>query len=190
MRVLIAALLGGVIVFFWGFVAHTLLPIGGMGVRQATAEEPVIAALRENLPGEGVYLVPGLAPELYEDEAATAAYSAKAVANPNAFIVYQPVGEDGMAMGDNLGKEAATNVVAALVVAWVLTLVGGGFGRRVAVSTAMGLFSWLTVSVPYWNWYRFPLDFTLGNLISSVVGWLLAGFAMAWWIGRSERRRR
>ena len=43
------------------------------------------------------------------------------------------------------------------------------------VAGALGLFSWLTVSLPYWNWYRFPLDFTVGSLIEQVVGWLIAG---------------
>jgi uncharacterized membrane protein len=52
----------------------------------------------------------------------------------------------------------------------------------------MGLFAWLVVSVPYWNWYRFPLDFTLGSLIDNVAGWFLAGLVMAWWLGRREAK--
>ena len=55
------------------------------------------------------------------------------------------------------------------------------------IATALGLFSWLTLSVPYWNWYRFPLDFTMGSLLEQVRGWMLAGIAMAWWLGRRAR---
>jgi hypothetical protein len=51
----------------------------------------------------------------------------------------------------------------------------------------MGAFAWLTVSAPYWNWYRFPQDFSLANLAMLLIGWLLAGFVMAWWLGRSGR---
>jgi hypothetical protein len=43
--------------------------------------------------------------------------------------------------------------------------------------------------LPYWNWYRFPLDFTLAALAEQLIGWLLAGAAMAWWLGRDERPR-
>src|SRR6187431_802809 len=102
MRVLIAGLLGGIVFFAWGAIAHTVTPIGDMGMKAATAEDPVIAALRDNLPGEGVYMLPWLAPAQRSDEAAVKAYSEKAKANPGVFIVYQPVGRDGMNMGPQL----------------------------------------------------------------------------------------
>lgn len=185
MRLIIAAFLGGVVLFFWGFVSHMVLPVGEMGHGMANNEDVVIAALKEGLPArEGVYHVPGLAPDQYEDEAASAAYATKAVANANAFIVYQPIGRNGLDMGPQLGKEFATNLVSALVAAWVLSLGAFGFGKRVAIATVLGLFAWLVISVPYWNWYRFPLDFTLGAFIKAVVGWFLAGLPMAWWLGR------
>ena len=53
---------------------------------------------------------------------------------------------------------------------------------------AAALFSWLSVMVPYWNWYRFPTSFTVAGLIEQVVGWLLAGAVMAWWLGRRPRQ--
>jgi hypothetical protein len=187
MRVLIAGLLGGIVFFFWGAIAHMALPIGEMGMRQASNEDPVIAALRDNLPGEGVYMVPGLAPEKMSDEAAAKAFSEKAKNNPNAFIVYQPVGRDALDMGPNLGIQAVVDIVSAIIVAWVLSLGALGFGRRVLAAGMLGLFSWLTVSVPWWNWYRFTTDFTIGSFLEQVVGWLIAGAAIAWWLGRGGR---
>jgi hypothetical protein len=89
-----------------------------------------------------------------------------------------------MDMGRNLGIQFVSDTLSAIVVAFVLALGGLSFSRRVAVAAAVGLFSWLTVSVPYWNWYRFPTDFTVGNLLEQVIGWTLAGAAMAWWLGR------
>ena len=185
MRLVVAALLGGVVMFFWGFVSHMLLPLGEMGMHVAAHEEAFLAGATEHLgAGEGVYVVPGLAGVDYDDKARTAAYSAKAVANPYAFVVYNPTGEDGMAMGDNLGKEFATNVLSAWIVAFVLALAPLAFGRRVLVAGLMGVFAWLAINVPYWNWYRFPLDFTLSSLVVQLVGWVLAGAVIAWWLGR------
>jgi hypothetical protein len=187
MRVFVAGLLGGIVFFVWGAIAHMALPIGQMGMGMAAHEEPVIAALKDNLPGEGVYMVPGLAPEKMSDEAAVKAYAEKAKANPYAFIVYQPTGKDGTDMGANLGVQAATDIGSALILAWVLSLAPLAFGRRVLASTALGLFSFLTVSAPWWNWYRFTNAFTLGSLLEQVVGWAIAGVAIAWWLGRGER---
>jgi hypothetical protein len=187
MRALVAGLIGGIVFFVWGAVAHMALPIGEMGMKSATAEDPVISALRDNLPGEGVYMVPGLAPEKMSDEAAVKAYSEKAKNNPNAFIIFQPTGRDGMNMGPQLAIQAVTDIVSAIIVAWVLSLGVTGFGRRVAASAALGLFSWLTVSAPWWNWYRFTTEFTVGSLLEQVIGWTLAGAAIAWWLGRGGR---
>lgn len=187
MRVFIAGLLGGIVLFMWGFVAHTLLPIGNMGVNQPVAEEPVLSVLRDNLPSEGVYMVPGLAPEKMSDEAAVKAYSEKAKANPYAFIVYQPQGVDGMDMTDNLIKQLVSDTLAAFIAAFVLALGAFGFAKRVLVSVLLGLFAWLTISFPYWNWYRFPMEFTVANLLEQVLGWLFAGVAIAWWLGRRGR---
>jgi len=187
MRTLIAGLIGGIVFFIWGAVAHMALPIGQMGIHVATAENPVLTVLHDNLPGEGVYMIPGLAPEKMSDKAAAAAYSAKSLASPNVLLIYQPQGRDGMDMTGNLLKQFVSDTLSALVVAFVLALGAFGFAKRVFIATALGLFSWLTISVPYWNWYRFPLDFTVGNLLEQVLGWLLAGIAMAMWLGRRVR---
>ena len=187
MRILIAGLLGGIVFFLLGAVAHMALPIGEMGMKQATGEDAVLAAVRDNVPGEGIYVVPGLAPDKMSDPAAQKAYSEKAKANPYAFVIFQPQGKDGMDMGGNLVRQFISDSLSAFVVAFVLALGAFGFGKRVFIATALGLFSWLTISVPYWNWYRFPLDFTIGSLLEQVLGWLLAGVAMAWWLGRRTR---
>ena len=186
MRALVAGILGGIVFFVWGALAHMVLPFGEMGMRYATSEEPVLAAMKENLPGPGVYMLPGLSAAQRKDEAAVAAYSAKAKANPFAFVIYQPVGKDGMEMTGNLVGQASTDILSAIVLAWVLSLAVLAFRQRVLASAALGLFSWLTISAPYWNWYRFPLDFSIGSLVEQVVGWTLAGLVIAWWLGRRD----
>ena len=187
MRIVIAGLLGGVVFFIWGAVAHMMLPLGEMGVKQPTSEDAVIAGVRDNLPGEGVYMVPGLTSTQMQDEAAVAAYSQKAKTNPYAFIVYQPQGKDGMDMGMNLATQFVSGTLASLALAFVLALGAFGFGKRVFISGLMGLSAWLAISVPYANWYRFPMDFTVANLIEQVLGWVLAGLAIAAWLGRKDR---
>ena len=187
MRALVAGLIGGIVFFAWGAVAHMALPIGEMGMKQAANEDAVLAALRDGLPGEGVYMLPGLAAEKMSDPAAMKAYAEKSKHAPYAFVMYQTVGRDNTQMGSMLGIQAATDILSAILVAWVLSLGAMGFARRVAASAALGLFSWLTVSAPYWNWYRFSTEFTVGSLLEQVLGWTIAGVAMAWWLGRDGR---
>lgn len=187
MRTFVAGLLGGIVFFLWSAFAHTVLPIGEMGMKAPGNEAAVLSALHQGLPAAGIYYLPYLAPEKMQDEAAKKEYSARSLGNPYAFVVYQPEGRDSLQMGPQLGIQFVSNMASAIIVAFVLAFGAAGFGRRVLLSGAIGLFSWLSVSVPYWNWYRFPLDFTLGSLAEQVVGWLLAGVAMAWWLGRGRR---
>lgn len=187
MRVIIAGLLGGLVIFIWGAVSHMMLPLGEIGMAETKNEDAVLSVLKENMPQTGIYMLPGLSTAQMSDEKAVAAYQAKAIAQPNAFIVYQSQGRDGTQMNQNLLQEYICNTLAALFAAFVLALGSFTFAKRVLLSVGLGVFSWLTVSAPYWNWYRFPQDFSLANLAMLVIGWLLAGFAMAWWLGRSGR---
>lgn len=186
MRVVIAGVIAGIVVFFWGAVSHMLLPLGEVGLG-APRDEAALPALQASLPAEGVYLLPWLDAEQWGDEQATAAYSERARTSPYAFVVYNPIGRDPMAMGGMLGKQWVSDTLAGIVAAWIVSFAAVGFFHRALLVTAMGVFGWLAISVPYWNWYRFPLDFTLANLASQGIGWYLGGLAIAWWLGRARR---
>jgi hypothetical protein len=136
-----------------------------------------------------VYLLPSLDPKQMGDAAVVRAYSIKAVRSPYAWVVYQPRGTDMMQMGPQIGRQWASDTLASLALAFVMGLAVVGFRRRVAIAAAAAVFAWLSSMLPYWNWYRFPLDFTLAALAEQLIGWLLAGAAMAWWLGRGEHPR-
>lgn len=186
MRTVIAGVLAGLVLFFWGFVSHTVLPLGEVGMKAPGDEAAVLAALKTGLPEKGVYYLPYIEPAAMADEARMKAYGEKALASPYAFVVYDPRGEDPSAMGDNLGLQWAGDTLVGLGLAWLLGRLAGGFGVRVAASLLVGLLVWLSAEVQYWNWYRFPPDFTLAAGIDAVVGFLLAGAVVAGWLGRGK----
>lgn len=187
MRIVIAGIIGGIVLFLWGAVAHMALPLGEMGHKTPTRQDAVFDALAQSTSGAGVYMYPGIAPEQMRDEAAMAAFRTQNRGKPYAFVVYQPGGSPVIdSMTPHLVKQAIGDVLAALVAAWVLALGAWSFARRVLVAGALGVFSWLTISLPYWNWYLFPLDFTAASLVNQLVDWLLAGAAIAWWLGRAK----
>jgi hypothetical protein len=174
----------------WGAVAHMALPIGEMGVKVPTQQQAVLDAIAPTTSGEGIYMYPSVSAETMKDPAAMEAFAAQSRGKAFAFVVYQPGGNPIMqSMTPNLVKQLVTCILAALVAAWVLSLGAWGFGRRVLIAGAMALFGWISLGVPYWNWYMFPTSFTTGSLIEQVVGWLLAGAAMAWWLGRGKRAK-
>lgn len=189
MRVLVAGLIGGILMFVWGVAAHMALGLGEVGIKLPTNENVALSGLQEGLGGQaGVYMLPSLDPKKMGDAAEVRTYSIKAVRSPYAFVVYQPQGTDMTRMGPQIGRQWASDTLSALALAFVMGVGALSFRQRVAVALAAAVFAWLSMSVPYWNWYRFPLDFTLAALVEQLIGWLIAGAAMAWWVGRSERR--
>lgn len=186
-RIILAGLLGGLVVFFWSALAHMVLPIGMMGMKipADAAQQTALSGLSGQFNEEGIYLLPVPQPEIWDDDAAMQAFSARAAQQPYAFVAYQPQGVDGMAaFGMNLMRQGIISIAAALLAAWIVSLTLAGFMQRVLVVTGMGLFAWLVVNVPYWNWYRFPMEFTLGAFLEVVIGWLLAGLVIAALVNR------
>ena len=189
MRVFIAGLIGAVVMFMWGAAAHMALKLGDRGVHYGAPHQATLAALKQDAAqGPGIYYLPSVTEDKMTDQAAIAALNADPAAQGYAWVVYAPGGNPGNTnMGPNLGKQFVTDFLSALIAAFVLSLLAAGFGRRVLVATLMGVFAWLVVSVTYWNWYLFPLDYTLGLLGKFTIGWALAGAAIAWWLGRGEK---
>src|SRR5688500_8516398 len=185
MRILIAGIIGGIVMFIWNSVAHMALPLGEMGFETAADQDTAIAAVQATATsGEGIYMLPGMSPEQWRDEAARTAFVDKYKSSPYAFVVHVPSGNPATStMVPNLIKQFVTDTLAAIVAAWVLALGAFGFGKRVAIAGAFALFGWLIISVPYWNWYLFPASFTARTLITQLVCWLMVGQVMSWGLG-------
>src|SRR5215813_11691682 len=114
MRVLIAGIVGGIVMFFWGFVAHEYLGVGEAGVKQLPNEAPVVAAMKANITESGFYFVPGMDMSRKPTDEEMAAWTSKYEAGPTAILVYNTSGETPLSPRQ-LGIELLSNVLAALV---------------------------------------------------------------------------
>ncbi len=177
-KILIGGVVGGVIIFFWGFVSHMVLPIGEMGIKQVPNEDALAAAMKADVPEPGLYVVPGRDMSKPQSNEEMQVHMEKFAKGPSGFMVIYPTGRD-VSLGKRLPIELGTNVVCALLAAVLVSQLRPGFIVRVACVTLMGLLAAIMTIVPYWNWYGFPTDFSLAQIIQHTVGWLLAGIALA-----------
>lgn len=122
-RILIATLVGGLAVLLWGILAHTVLPLGEVGVLPLPAEESIVGPLQTALTEPGVYFFPAM-----------------------------PMDRELTALR---------------------------YWTRVLFLVLIGVFSWVVISVLYWNWYRFPGDFTLAAGLNQLLAWFVAGLVIA-----------
>lgn len=189
MRILVAAIFGGIVMFLWGAIAHMVLGLGNPGIHQPVHEDVVLSSLHEGLGATpGVYILPSFDPNQWSDQAARTEYAQKTRSSPYAWIVYLPQGEDMTDMHRQLPRQWASDTLGALALAGMMGLLAAGFRRRLGLAAIAAVFAWLSTLVPYWTWYRFPEPLVWAALLEQLIGWLLAGAVMAWWIGRTERR--
>lgn len=177
-KILIGGVVGGIVLFLWGFVSHMLLPLGEMGVQNAPNEEALAVALKIAVSEPGLYALPGMDRTKSQSQEAMQAHMEKVAKGPFGFMVVHPAGRD-ISLGKRLPIEFGTNVVCALLAAILVTQLRPGFIVRVACVTLVGLLAGLMTAVPFWNWYGFPTDFTLAQIVLHTAGWFLAGIALA-----------
>ncbi len=180
MRTLIASILGGFLVFGWGAFIHKVLSVGKAGMHALSdqdAEQALLDAMKSRFHDPGIYVLPGVDLDS-QDEAKLKAFEERFERGPNALIVYNPTGSKPIS-SRKLGTEFLSNVLASFVAALVLSRTRALFPTRVVVVMLMGLFAWLSVDISYWNWYRFPDEYTIAQVLDQGGGWLLGGIGIA-----------
>jgi hypothetical protein len=168
LRILIAGLLGGLAMYVFLSVAH-LSPLGQVGVHALPNGDAVISQIGDAAGGKaGLYFVP--------DNMAKKPSAAK---GPFALVSFTPAAPTGLSPAQ-LGFEFFSELVESILAAWLLAQAAlATYGARVAFVTVIGVVAAILSEAPYWNWYSFPLDFSLANAAMQVVGFLVAGLAMA-----------
>jgi hypothetical protein len=186
-RIILAGIIGGIVMFVWSFVVHTVLHLPKeMGPQQIQNEDAVVAALKQSIPGSGVYAFPWMDMSQDMTPEQEKAWTDRYQAGPNGLLVYRSVGDEPMAP-KKLVIEGVADVLAAIVAASILTMMACTFAGRVAGAFAIGVIAWLCISVSNWNWWGFTFGYIGGEAIDIVGGWLIAGIVMAMMIGKARR---
>lgn len=185
-KVLLGALVGGIVVFIVGALLHTVLGLGEVGVKALPQEETVLSAMRSAIHEPGFYyfpapnMTPGRSKQQMQSD--NAAYAAKFQQGPSGILVYSTGSGVGLNYGKLLGGEFAIDVVSAFFLACILAMGAGGvssYWKRVFAVTLAGLFATVFLGLEYWNWYNFPTNYTCAYILNGVLDWYFAGLAMA-----------
>jgi hypothetical protein len=177
-RILAGGVAAGIVLFFWGFVSHMLLPLGELGLQSIPTDENLAAAIKKDVREPGLYFLPGRDMSKSQSAEEMEAHMAKIAKGPYGFMVLYPNGRDA-SLGKRLPIELGTNVVCAILAAILVSQLRPGFLVRTACVAVVGLLASLMTLVPYWNWYGYPSDFTVAQIAEHTVGWLLAGLVLA-----------
>jgi hypothetical protein len=188
MRILLAGILGGIVMFIWSYVAHDLLPLGEIGVRELPNEQSVVSAMQSGIAEEsGLYMFPGTglahgAPSKEKTEAKKRAME-KIASNPSGLLLYHATRPLNFAklLTVEFGKEFLQAILAVFLLAQTRI---NGFGGRVGFVLVVGIIAAIGTNVSYWNWYGFPDNYTASYMFMEIVGFLCVGIVAALVLGR------
>lgn len=162
----LAVMLGGLVLFLWGFVSWAVLPWHENVAHKFSDEAAVAQVLKANALEPGVYYLPFAEEDHKPGETA-------------AFVNVLPQGFD-MNMGKLMGIGLLTQVIAAFLVVVLLRRTRGlSYLGKAMFIALVGLIIGFVSHAPYWNWFGFSTPYVIVIILDTVIGWTLAGLVIA-----------
>lgn len=178
-KTFLAAVVGGLILLIWGFLAWLVLPLHESTMQNLPDEDIIVDILSKSIQNEAVYIFPGL--PIDDSQAAMDEHIEKYKRGPRGIIVYNPRGGDPLMIG-NFVVGAVLCIIAAFVVTWFLvrsTAVSSPYLVRVAYCGMFGVLITFSSYLSAWNWMGYPLSYSTAMAADAIIGWLLAGLGIA-----------
>ena len=190
-RILIAGVLGAIAMFAWTSIAHMILPLGTIGIKELPNEAPALSALNASAgAADGMYMYPGMGlgnnPSMQQMRDAMPAYEKKRATSPSGILIYHPPGRTdpmGPMLGIEFGKELGMTLLAAALLAMTRLET---YGSKVGFFAVVGLIAVMATNVSYWNWYGFPTSYTVAYMFTDLMGFVAAGLAAAAVMGKGR----
>ncbi len=180
-RIMIAGVLGAIVYYIWGMLAWMALPLHTPTLSGLVDGAAITTVLKDQNLETGVYVYPWT-----DNQDDWKNPESDFMKNHNAGPIYSIYYESAGAAPMNAGVLAGGFVIdllAALLAACLLSSVsmnaGRSYARRVGFVIGLGLFVALIGHASYWNWMHFPTGYTLAFVADVVIGWTLAGLAIA-----------
>ncbi|HJT79654.1 MAG TPA: hypothetical protein VJ719_00535 [Chthoniobacterales bacterium] len=178
MRIFIAGIIGGIVMFIWNFISHDMLPIGHVGVSRMANETQVIDALKTNLSNDykALYFFPWIDPKASADAKKEA--MEKIGTSPSGMLVYhpsRPLSFPRLILIE-LGKDVFVAILALFLLSSTRLLTAGS---RILFVTIVGVIAAISTNISYWNWLGFPKSYTFAHVFMDTVGYLLVGIVGA-----------
>lgn len=174
-KIIVATLLGGLTMFFWGGFSHMVLFVG-TGFKQLPDEDKIIEALKVNVSEKGLYFFPGkdFRNSTKEHEAE---FAEKFRTGPVGMIVYRPVGGSQFSVSI-LVTQLLSNLFSVFISVIIALFISTSYWKRVGIISLLGLLACFSVSTIYWNWYEFPDSFFIAQILDITIGFFLTGLVI------------
>ena len=169
------AVIGGIIVFVWGMISWGLLPWHRMNMHHFSNGSRVADVIQNNTMEDGIYV--------YSSHMHHTSHCGECKSSDGSGpFIFAAVSKNGINMKGThlLVRGLIVNIIAAFFVTWMLYRTKSHpYWHKVGFFVLAALFAGFAVNFPHWNWMGFPFSYALVSVVDLVIGWFLAGLAVA-----------
>jgi uncharacterized membrane protein YeaQ/YmgE (transglycosylase-associated protein family) len=177
-KIIIGAIVGGFLVFFWQFLSWTMLNLHSSSQKYTSNQDSVLAYLGTHLADEGTYFLPTLPKEASKEDYQKLMETSSG--KPWAQISYHK--SMNASMGTNMLRGLLADIVAVLLLCWLLAKISNlTLQTAVFASIAVGIVGYLTTEYAMSIWYQVN---SMPHLLDAVVSWGLCGTWLGYWLKR------
>ncbi|MBK9733835.1 MAG: hypothetical protein IPO92_02225 [Saprospiraceae bacterium] len=178
-KVIIGTIVGGFIIFIWQTLSWTMLNIHGSEAKYTENQDSIMNMLSNQIKEDGSYYLPGLPPKASSEEEEK--YMSNMTGKPWATISYHK--SWNMSMGMNMFRGLLADIVAVWMLMWLLMKIPNlSVQTSIMASLAVGLVGYLTTEYAMTIWFQTN---SIPSLIDAIVGWVLCGTWLGWWINKN-----
>ena len=185
-KVLIGAVVGGLIIFIWQFLSFALVNFHKPAQNYTDKQEAIMNFLNSQGLEEGGYVMPSLPESATMDEHNQAMKAAEG--KPWAVLQYHSRQEDvqsGMIM--NMIRGVLVNIVLVWLFCWIVSKMAvPSFNTILLASLATGLIVFFNAPYTGHIWYK-TFDIW-AFFMDAIVCWGLVGLWLGWWLRRGTAR--
>lgn len=183
-KMIIGAVVGGIILFAWQFLTWGALNLHEKQQQYTPKQDSILAYLGTQFSEDGAYFMPTFKPGTSnsEMEAQMKAMEGK----PWAQVVYHKKMDGMNKMFMNMGRSLVVDIVVIWLLCWLLTkITAPSFGTVFMGTLGTGLIVFLNAPYVMHIWYgSFDL---MAHFTDTLVAWGVTGLWLGWWLTRSKK---
>jgi hypothetical protein len=182
-KMIIGAVVGGIILFAWQFLTWGALNLHEKQQQYTPKQDSILAYLGTQFSEDGAYFMPTFKPGTpnSEMEAQMKAMEGK----PWAQVVYHKKMDGMNKMFMNMGRSLVVDIVVIWLLCWLLTKITvPSFGTVFMGTLGTGLIVFLNAPYVMHIWYgSFDL---MAHFTDTLVAWGVTGLWLGWWLTRKK----
>jgi hypothetical protein len=183
-KLIIGALVGGIILFIWQFLTWGPLNLHRAQQQYTPKQDSIMAYLNTQFTTDGGYVLPNYSPNASSEEVQK--QMAASQGKPWAQVIYHTSMPGMNKMFVNMGRGLLVNFVIVWMLCWLLLKIPSASFATIFLGTwATGVIVFLNATYTQHIWFgSFDL---IAHFIDALVAWGLAGIWLGWWLSRKQR---